>query len=107
MARRGFGRKRRKTDSMSKSPAPGGEILLYQTQDGRTRLEVRFEAETAWLTQVQRAELFQASKQNVSLHVQNLFCRRRVGLEGNRQGILDSSKRGRALGPAARGILQS
>lgn len=52
---------------------PGGEILLYQTEDGRTRLEVRLEQETVWLSQVQMAELFQTTKQNVSLHIKNLF----------------------------------
>lgn len=55
------------------SPAPGGEFLFYQTEDGRTRLQVRLEAETVWLTQAQMAELFQTTQQNVSLHLQNIF----------------------------------
>jgi hypothetical protein len=59
---------------MSKEPASQSEIVLYQTEDGRTRLEVRFEGETAWLTQAQMAELFQTTKQNVSLHIQNIFA---------------------------------
>src|ERR1039457_7562016 len=58
---------------MFKEPASKSEIVLYQTEDGRTRLEVRFEGETAWLTQAQMAELFQTTKQNVSLHIQNIF----------------------------------
>lgn len=37
---------------------PGGEILLYQTEDGRTRIECRFEEETLWLTQAQMAAVF-------------------------------------------------
>ena len=37
---------------------PSGEIVLYQTEDGRTRVECRFEDETIWLTQAQIAELF-------------------------------------------------
>lgn len=56
------------------SPAPGGEFLLYQTEDGRTKLEVRFEGETVWLTQAQMAELFQTSVPNVSMHIRNLFA---------------------------------
>lgn len=49
------------------------DILLYQTEDGNTRIDVHFQDETAWLTQMQMADLFQTTKQNVSLHVKNLF----------------------------------
>ncbi|MEA2325783.1 MAG: hypothetical protein QOE68_742, partial [Thermoanaerobaculia bacterium] len=42
-------------------------------QDGKLKIDVRFEGETVWLTQQQMAELFQTTKQNVSLHVQNIF----------------------------------
>ena len=58
---------------MKKKPEPAGDILLYQTDDGQTRLEVRIQEETVWLTQQQMAELFQTTKQNVSLHIQNIF----------------------------------
>ena len=54
------------------------EIVLYQTEDGRTRLEVRLENESAWLTQAQMAELFQTTKQNVSLHIQNIFTEKEL-----------------------------
>lgn len=50
-----------------------GNILLYQTQDGHTRIDVRLQDETVWLTQAQMAELFQTTKQNVSLHIKNVF----------------------------------
>lgn len=49
-----------------------GEIILYQP-DEAVRLEVRLENETVWLSQVQMAELFQTTKQNVSLHTNNIF----------------------------------
>jgi len=49
------------------------EIILYQTEDGKTRIEVRMEGETVWLTQQLMAELFQTTKQNISLHIQNIF----------------------------------
>lgn len=49
------------------------EILLYQTEDGLTRIDLRLEGETLWLTQNQMAELFQTSKQNISLHLKNVF----------------------------------
>jgi len=50
------------------------DILIYQTEGGDTRLEVRLEDETVWLTQKSMAELFQTTKQNVSLHLQNVFA---------------------------------
>ena len=49
------------------------EILLYQTEDGQTKIDVRLEEETVWLNQKQMVELFQTTKQNISLHIRNLF----------------------------------
>ena len=48
-------------------------IVIYQTEDGQTQIDVRLENETVWLTQAQMVELFQTTKQNVSLHVGNVF----------------------------------
>ena len=47
--------------------------MLYQIADGLSRIEVRLENETVWLTQNQMAELFQTTKQNISLHIRNIF----------------------------------
>ncbi|HTV41358.1 MAG TPA: RhuM family protein [Candidatus Sulfotelmatobacter sp.] len=52
---------------------PGGELILYQTEDGRTRVQCRFEGGTIWLTQAQIAELFQTTPQNVTLHLKAIF----------------------------------
>lgn len=49
------------------------KIIIYQTEDGQTQIDVRLENETVWLTQAQMVELFQTTKQNVSLHVSNVF----------------------------------
>ena len=49
------------------------QIILYQTADGNTRFDVRLEEETAWLTQNQMAELFQNTKQNINLHIKNIY----------------------------------
>ncbi len=49
------------------------QIVIYQTEDGQTQVDVRMENETVWLTQAQMVELFQTTKQNVSLHVGNVF----------------------------------
>ncbi len=53
--------------------AAADNILLYQAPDGQTQLEVQLDHETVWLAQAQMAELFATTKQNVSLHVRNLF----------------------------------
>jgi hypothetical protein len=50
-----------------------GEIVIYRTEDGKATFEVKLEEQTVWLTQAQMAKLFQTTKQNVSLHIQNLF----------------------------------
>lgn len=49
------------------------QIVIYQTQDGITKIDVRMENETVWLTQMQMAELFQTTKQNISYHINNCF----------------------------------
>ena len=73
-----------------------GEIIIYQSQDGSTNIDVRFVDETVWLTQAQMAELFQSSRTNVVEHIQHIYeegeleeastCRkfRQVRREGNR-----------------------
>lgn len=50
-----------------------GKFLVYQTEDGRIKLEVRLENETVWLTQQLMSELFQTSKQNIGQHLKNIF----------------------------------
>jgi hypothetical protein len=59
---------------MSDEPLPQSEIIFYQTEDGRTRVQCRFENETIWLTQAQIAELFQTTPQNVTLHLRGVFA---------------------------------
>ena len=52
---------------------PRSELLIYQTEDGRTRIQVRLAEETVWLTQADMAQLFQATPQNITLHLKNIF----------------------------------
>jgi len=59
---------------MSDEPQPNSDLILYQTEDGRTRIQCRFENETVWLTQQHMAELFQTTKQNVGQHLKSLFA---------------------------------
>lgn len=58
---------------MSDQPSPRSEIILYQTEDGQTRVQCRLEDETLWLTQAQIAELFETTPQNVTLHLRSIF----------------------------------
>jgi hypothetical protein len=50
-----------------------GEILIYSSDDGITKIDVKLEDETVWLTQQQMADLYHTSKSNVSEHITNIF----------------------------------
>lgn len=50
-----------------------GEMLIYQTEDGLTKIDVNMQDETVWLTQEQMAELFQRDKSTISRHIKNVF----------------------------------
>ena len=50
-----------------------GDIVIYKTQDGLTKINVKFEDETVWLTQAQLVELYQTSKSNISEHIKHIF----------------------------------
>ena len=58
---------------MSDNVPPESSIILYQTEDGRTRIECRFQSETIWLTQALIAELFQKDVRTISEHLANIF----------------------------------
>ena len=60
---------------MSNEQLPNSEIILYQTEDSRTRLQCRFEEETVWLTQKLMAQLFQIGVGTVNRHLKAIFCR--------------------------------
>lgn len=58
-----------------------GELILYRTEDGRTDVHLRAEGGTVWLTQGEMAELFDTTKQNISLHVRNVFAEQELSEE--------------------------
>lgn len=78
-----------------------GDVVIYQTEDGNTKIDVRFVDETVWLSQQQMAELFQSSRTNIVEHIQHIYeegeldeastCRnfRQVRTEGSRQVARD------------------
>lgn len=59
---------------MKTSAPPPSSLILYQTEDGRTRIECRFEKDTLWLTQAQMAELFQVTPQNITVHLKAIYA---------------------------------
>lgn len=59
------------------------KIIIYQTEDGQTRIDVRMENETVWLTQAQMAELFQKDQSVVARHISNLFKEGELEIESN------------------------
>jgi hypothetical protein len=63
-------------------PGSSSDILIYQSADKQTQIEVLLEEETVWLNQSQMAELFQTTKQNVSLHIHNVFNEGELRAEG-------------------------
>jgi len=58
---------------MSEEPLPNSGIILYQTEDGRTRIQCRFEDETVWLSQALIAELFEKDVRTINEHQVNIF----------------------------------
>ena len=85
------------TEDKNRPDQNQGEIVIYQAEDGLTKVECRFVDETVWLTQQQMAELFHTSRSNIVEHIGHIYeegeldevstCRkfRQVRLEGNRQ----------------------
>lgn len=61
------------TDQPTNSTAPAGQLLIYQTEDGRLKVEARLENETLWLTQQQMAGLFGTTPENVLMHLKNIY----------------------------------
>lgn len=71
------------------------KIVIYQTEDGQTQIDVRLENDTVWLTQAQMVELFQTTKQNVSLHLNNLYKEGELEKEGTVKEYLTVQQEGR------------
>ena len=61
------------------------DLIMYQTEDGVTRIEVKLENETVWLTQAQLAELFQRDRSVITKHIRNIFSEGELGEKSNVQ----------------------
>ena len=71
-----------------------GEFLLYETEDGRTRVECRFAEDTIWLSQAMMAELFQTSPQNITLHLKALYAEGEITSEATCKSYLQVRSEG-------------
>ena len=63
---------------MSTAPEPTSDLILYQTEDGRTRIQCRFDDETVWLTQALLAELFQVTVPTINEHLKGIYAEREL-----------------------------
>ena len=79
---------------MNKAPETS-KITIYETEDGKARIEVRFEHENVWLTQKLIAELFGTTKQNVSLHLQNIFKDNELSIDSVVKDFLTTASDGK------------
>jgi hypothetical protein len=74
--------------------SPKGQFLVYQSEDGKLKLDVRFEGETVWLTQPLMADLFQTSQQNISQHILNIYEEGELAPEATHKKFLTVRKEG-------------
>lgn len=78
-----------------------GEVILYQRDDGVPALEVRLDAETVWLSQQQISELFQTSRENVTMHLRICAtCSTKANLTGRQPVRISYRFAGRVLAPS-------
>lgn len=96
---------------MADAPDTRSELILYRTEDGRTRLQCRFGGNTLWLTQAQMAELFQTTPQNITLHLRAIFEEGELFEEATCKEYLQVRKAGQregagghAAAPRGRGV---
>lgn len=71
-----------------------GDIIIYNTEDGSTKIDVKIENETVWLSQQQMADLYNTTKQNISLHIKNIFDEDELSEESTVKEFLTVQKEG-------------
>ena len=80
---------------MDKKEPNKSELIIYQTETGETKIDVRFHDETVWLSQQLMAELFQTTQQNISLHIQNILEEGELTAQATHKEFLSVQKEGR------------
>jgi len=76
-------------------PENDSQIIIYQTESGQTRIEVRLENETVWLTQKLMAELFQVKPQNITMHLKNIYMENELDEHSTCKDLLQVQMEGR------------
>jgi hypothetical protein len=77
-----------------------GELILYTTEDGQWRMQLRTEGGTVWVTQAEIAELLQATPQNITLHIKAIYAKRELLAETTCKGHLQVRAEGKMAGEA-------
>ena len=83
-----------KSPNLPAKELPDGEILIYKTDDGLVKLDVRLESETLWLTQQMIAELLQTTVPNISMHIKNIYDEGELSPEATVKDFLTVRKEG-------------
>ena len=79
---------------MKNLPEKESQIVIYQTESGQTKIEVRLQDESVWLTQQLMAELFQTTQQNISLHILNVYEEEELVPEATHKKYLSVQREG-------------
>ena len=69
-------------------------IVIYQLEDGKTKIDVKLEDETVWLSQQQMTDLYDTTKQNISLHIKNIFDEEELDINSTVKEFLPVQKEG-------------
>lgn len=69
-------------------------VIIYQSEDGKTKIDVKLEEETVWLSQQQMADLYDTTKQNISLHIKNIFDEEELDINSTIKEFLTVQKEG-------------
>lgn len=80
---------------MTEKHEKNSQIIIYQTESGKTKIEVRLQDESVWLTQQLMAELFQTTQQNISLHILNIYEEEELAPEATHKKYLSVQKEGK------------
>ena len=76
------------TNDKALPAAPRGEVIVFESPDGEGRVDVRFEDESVWLTQLQMAEVFQSTPENILMHLRNIFSDKELDAEATTKDFL-------------------
>ncbi|MGC3980070.1 MAG: hypothetical protein QM808_02290 [Steroidobacteraceae bacterium] len=82
------------------------DLILYTTDDGLSQIKLLAQEQTMWLTQLEMAELFDATKQNISLHLKSIFEDGELGEDSVVKESLTTAADGNHLKPHNKGLIQ-